>query len=115
MLPVCGVSGVVRLGVEVDVLAVHGDFAGDDVVAARVVLVMQTAVALVVAVDRVADRVAVLDVDACPVGEIAVDLDRVQAAQLRDRADALVAADVLGHLHVVVVGVAAFHRLDGSG
>ena len=36
------------------------------------------------------------------------------AGQLRDGPNALVAPDVLGHLHVVVVGVSALHRLDAA-
>ncbi len=48
-------------------VAIHGDFAGGDVVAARVVGVVKAAVTVVVAVEGITDGVAVFDFAAQPV------------------------------------------------
>ncbi len=103
-----------RLDVEARPPPIDRDFAPNDVIAAGVVRVVKAAVAGVVPVHCVADGVAELHLDGGPVVEVAVDPDGAVAARLRYRADALVAPDVLSHLHVVVVGVAAPHGLQAS-
>src|SRR5947209_5148149 len=60
----------------------------------------------------VADVVAELRPNVVPLMAAAVDPDGLRAARRRGLADALVAADVRDHLVVVVVAVAALHRLD---
>jgi hypothetical protein len=71
--------------VEINVLAINGDLAGDDIITAAVVGVMQAAVTIVVPVKRITDRIAVLRLDGCPVGKFAVDFDTAQADQFVDR------------------------------
>ncbi len=61
---------------------------------------------------RVADGVAVFDRHGRPVLKSAVNRDGGTAGHFRHRPDALVAADILRHLHIVIVGIAAFHGMD---
>ncbi len=75
---------------------------------------MQPAVAGIVAVRGVAGRVAVFDRAVRPVVEGAVNFDISQPLQLGNGAHTLVAPDVLRHLHVVIVGVPALHRVDAA-
>ena len=62
--------------------------------------------------EHVAFGVAVHDIDPVPISERPVNRHFMNMPVHRNRARSLVAADVLRHLHVVVVGVATFHRLD---
>src|ERR1035441_818639 len=75
---------------------------------------MKAAIAVVVAVEGITDRVTVFDLDSSPVRKIPVDLYRVQADQFRYGANALVAADILRHLHVVIVGISVLHWLEAA-
>ena len=52
------------------------------------------------------------NLDARPIRKISVDFDWVQANQLRERADTFIAANVLGHLHIIIVRISVFHRLN---
>ena len=73
---------------------------------------MYSRVTFGVAVEDVAFGVAVFGGSLRPVVEPAVDFGLYVAGQFRDRTDSFVTTDVLRHLHVVVIRVSAFHRLD---
>src|SRR5439155_2658041 len=75
---------------------------------------MKTALTVVVAIEFISDGLAVLDLDSGPIRKISVDLYPVQSYQLRYRANAFVAADILSHLHIVIVGVSVLHRLEAA-
>src|SRR5204862_8171256 len=99
---------------EIIPVTINGDPAGDKIVAAAFVLVMKTAITVVVAVEGIPDRVAVFDFDAGPIPKISINLDPMPSDYFGDRADALRAADIFRHLHVVIVGVSVLHRLKAA-
>ena len=73
---------------------------------------MVAAIAVIVAVRHVALGVIVCDLHAVPVVKLAVYHHGLGSMIFRYGAHALVAAYVLCHLHIVVVGVAALHWRD---
>src|SRR5690242_692771 len=106
-------KGFLRLDVKIHTVTAHGDLAGDNIVATRIVCVMKPAVSVVIAVEGIPDGVTVLGLDIFPILETSVDLDTMHADHLGYGPDSLITPDILRHLHIIIVGISPFHRLDG--
>ena len=105
-------DGVRAFHHEIDERVVPCDFRADDVVAARMLRVMAGLEAVRVTVTRIALIRRKIRKDVVPLREASVDIDGFRRARRRHGADALVAANEVDELVVVMVLQVAFRRFQ---